>query len=419
MPSEIGMFASVLDAVVDEVKPSALPAASAVCTIGAESAWPPVGRMPIVSTTSEIFAAAARGPGQRAFSAASASWMMRCTCASTSASDFASSERMSTSIDASPAIELTDVPPWITPTLKVVLGFAGTWMSEIARDRAAERVDRIGNAERAVAVAARSFVGDAIAMAADRAARDAEPRVVDGDEVVDFSFELFAEQIAHAAQVARPFLADVADEVDGAVGLHAGFLERADDGENDGEPAVVVADARRAELSAVVFDGDVGAFGEDGVEVSGDDDRRPGADAAPLGDDVAGGVDADVLEAERFEALFELSAAFGFFERRRGDGGQLDLLLERPGVVGLEDVEGGADFGVRRGDGELGEGGRRGEEERGEGEAGGGWHGTNVLSRRVASEAHPGATPATTFAESQTNHSGEGPAMPILRRDVV
>ncbi len=66
----------------------------------------------------------------------------------------------------------------------------------------------------------------------------------------------------------------------------------------------------------------------------------------PLGDDVAGGVDADVLEAERFETLFELSAAFGFFEWRRGNCRELDLLLEGPGVVGLEDVEGGPDFRV-------------------------------------------------------------------------
>ena len=63
------MFASVLDALVCDVKPSAFAALSAVCTIGAASAWPPVGRMPIVSITSDSFAAAARGPGQRAFSA--------------------------------------------------------------------------------------------------------------------------------------------------------------------------------------------------------------------------------------------------------------------------------------------------------------------------------------------------------------
>ena len=35
------------------------------------------------------------------------------------------------SIDASNAIEFTDVPPLITPTLNVVFGEAGTWISEI------------------------------------------------------------------------------------------------------------------------------------------------------------------------------------------------------------------------------------------------------------------------------------------------
>ena len=54
--------------------------------------------------------------------------------------------------------------------------------------------------------------------------------------------------MAHAAKIARAFLADVADEVDGAVRLHAGLLERARDGEHDGESAAVVADARRDEL---------------------------------------------------------------------------------------------------------------------------------------------------------------------------
>jgi hypothetical protein len=51
--------------------------------------------------------------------------------ASTAASEAASSDRMSTSIVASPEIELTDVPPWMMPTLKVVFGVAGTWMSEM------------------------------------------------------------------------------------------------------------------------------------------------------------------------------------------------------------------------------------------------------------------------------------------------
>ena len=39
---------------------------------------------------------------------------------------------MSTSMEADMAIELIEVPPWITPTLNVVRGAAGTSMSLIA-----------------------------------------------------------------------------------------------------------------------------------------------------------------------------------------------------------------------------------------------------------------------------------------------
>ncbi len=42
-----------------------------------------------------------------------------------------SGERISTSIQASNGMELTEVPPPIRPTLKVVLGVVGTSKSEI------------------------------------------------------------------------------------------------------------------------------------------------------------------------------------------------------------------------------------------------------------------------------------------------
>jgi hypothetical protein len=67
------MFASVLDADVVDVKPSAFAAFIAVTTMRAESACAPVGRIPIVSILSESFAACARGPVHREFSAVSAS----------------------------------------------------------------------------------------------------------------------------------------------------------------------------------------------------------------------------------------------------------------------------------------------------------------------------------------------------------
>ena len=38
---------------------------------------------------------------------------------------------MSTSMTPENGIELTDVPPEMTPTLKVVFGLAGTWTSAI------------------------------------------------------------------------------------------------------------------------------------------------------------------------------------------------------------------------------------------------------------------------------------------------
>ena len=75
---------------------------------------------------------------------------------------------MSTSIQASNGMELTDVPPPMRPTLKVVLGSRGTSKFGIVGDGAAERVDRVGHPERAEAVAARALERDAIAQAADR-----------------------------------------------------------------------------------------------------------------------------------------------------------------------------------------------------------------------------------------------------------
>ena len=74
---------------------------------------------------------------------------------------------MSTSIQLSNGIEFTDVPPPITPTLKVVFGDAGTWMLRELLHRVAHRERRTDEAERAVAVAARALERHAIPLAAD------------------------------------------------------------------------------------------------------------------------------------------------------------------------------------------------------------------------------------------------------------
>src|SRR5512144_538359 len=125
----IGRFASVLEALVGGVKPSALPALMAALTMKAESGWAPAGRMPIVST---FTASRTRDDGQRAFSAASASRTAAWNFVSRSASAFGDSDRRSTSIVPVGEIVLTDVPPWMIPTLNVAFGVVGTLMSAMA-----------------------------------------------------------------------------------------------------------------------------------------------------------------------------------------------------------------------------------------------------------------------------------------------
>ena len=126
MPRLIGRLESVLDAPVGVCSaPSAFDASSAVRTMGESSvcSFAPIGRMPIVSNFTAIFAGEF---GHRLFSAATPASMalrIRASAESRFASD---SDRMSTSIDASPAIELTDVPPFTMPTVYVVFGLAGT-----------------------------------------------------------------------------------------------------------------------------------------------------------------------------------------------------------------------------------------------------------------------------------------------------
>jgi hypothetical protein len=257
---------------------------------------------------------------------------------------------MSTSIDASNGIEFTDVPPRTMPTLEV--GDRG--------DRPAQRVRRVRIAECAVAVPAAALVRHAVAVAADGAAGDPVAGAVHRDEVVDLPGELLLEQVARAAQVARPFLADVADEDDRARRPDVRRLERTRRREHHGEPATVVADAAADEPAVLLLHPDVGPLGEHGVEVAGEHDGGAVASAAALADHVAHRVHADVGKAELLQCRLVGDAARRLHEGGRGNLAERDLLLERPGVVRLQRVEHRAHVGAG---GELrgglgGEGGR-------------------------------------------------------------
>src|SRR5690606_15750211 len=140
----------------------------------------------------------------------------------------------------------------------------------------------------------------AIAPAADGARDDvaAVADAVDRDEHRDaVAVAALGEEVADASQVAGPLLADVANKEDVAGRPYAGFVQRADDGEDDGRAARVVADARRQEARLVAFHADVGGFGEHRVEVRGDGEERAVAGATSQPHHVAFFIALDVLEA--------------------------------------------------------------------------------------------------------------------------
>src|ERR1022692_3134911 len=101
--------------------------ATAVCTIGLSLAVWPAGRTPTSSAEADT------GPRwfQRVFSSATACRMAALNRVSRSWSAAGSAERMSTSIQASKGMALTEVPPPTRPTLNVVLGWRGTSRASI------------------------------------------------------------------------------------------------------------------------------------------------------------------------------------------------------------------------------------------------------------------------------------------------
>ena len=111
----------------------------------------------------------------------------------------------------------------------MVFGLAGTRDAAEPRDRVRHGEHRVDQAERAVAVAAGSVEGDAVALGADAAGDDAvHVRTVHGDEGADPVLVVaLLEQMPHAAQVAWPFLADIGDEQEiGAGAMPAASIAR-------------------------------------------------------------------------------------------------------------------------------------------------------------------------------------------------
>ena len=290
-------------------------------------------------------------------------------------------------------------------------------------DRPAQGVVGVGEAEGAPGVAAGSVEGDAVAVRAQPHVGDAVgARAVHRDEGVDPGTAL-PEEVLHAPEITHALLPDVADEEDVPGGPDVGLVHGPEHGQDGGQPPGVVRDPRREEGVSPLRDGDVGALGEDGIEVArqGQDLASPGA--APETDHVPllvhpGGVHADFLEPGQ-----EGSAPLLFHE-----GGRRDL-REHPEVRhgllvgGLDVVQCLSDRGVThqgldlalvvlggRGHGTGGEEGRHG----GEGTDGGGGaesrHGRKSWwSRRMGFPSRDNGTPTAPAGSSPGAHPAGEP----------
>ena len=119
MPMLIGTLASVLLIAYVGVSPNASDAAVADWTIGELAGVSPHGRSPMSFGSTAIFPSAV---DRARFSSSTASRTTARKASSSFLSSAHASERMSTSMLTSKGIELTEVPPRTTPTLKVVFG---------------------------------------------------------------------------------------------------------------------------------------------------------------------------------------------------------------------------------------------------------------------------------------------------------
>ena len=91
---------------------------------------------------------------------------------------------------------------------------------------------------------------------------------IDGDECFDpVGVPTLREEVAYAAQVAKALLADVPDDKDIVASAYLCGVHRAKEGQQYREAASVVPDTGCIKYCALAPHGDVGAFGEDRIEM--------------------------------------------------------------------------------------------------------------------------------------------------------
>ncbi len=233
-------------------------------------------------------------------------------------------------------------------------------------DGAADEEDGVGRAGIGPGVASGAGDGDAEAPAAEGAGDDGGGSgAFEGQQRSNAAaIGALREEMAHAAEIAFAFLADVGDEEQGVRRLDFGKAKGGEDAEQGGQTGSVVAASGAQDAGSVFLRDGVGSGGEDGIQMGGEhDDRGVGSAAWQLAERIAFLIDVDVTEAELGETGGEPGGAGGLPERGGGDGQQLELPEAHLGLMQVQPMKGAVDgkVGGEARDAMLGEGGMGGE----------------------------------------------------------
>ena len=158
------------------------------------------------------------------------------------------------------------------------------------------------------------------------------------------------ENVAHAAEIAFAFLANIADENERQCVGKAGSNERGCDREHGGDSGAVVGDSWAVEARALLANIERSGRGKNGIDVRAQRDitivlARAGGEQA---EDVADIVDLDAGEADFAKASGQPLCAQRFTEGRSGHAGDIHLPLRDLRLFKAEAAESRADLGHAR-----------------------------------------------------------------------
>src|SRR5580765_64387 len=151
-------------------------------------------------------------------------------------------------------------------------------------------------------------------------------RAIDHQKRLDCIAPLWrGKQVAHAAQIAFAFLANVADKNDVGGKLECGALQERGHGQQSSYTGGIVTDARAIEAAAFFTGLKRGTVREYRIQVRAHADQRRGRLARKQPDHVAQFVHMDVFKAKRSKSCTQPLAARGLAKRRRRDLSELTL----------------------------------------------------------------------------------------------